>query len=349
MNEKMNMSMEIKSEWIEAFKNVFDLCEIKKSEKVIILSESSSRRVNIDIAKIALGILSIDYALLEVKSKINEGPLKVSTGASNALNGRNFTIKMLLESDVIVDLTCEGLMHSEATGKILKSGTRIMNISNENPEILCRLAPKIDMKDKVKNSLEAFRSAKNMNIKSKCGTDLTVSVKDSPIVGVWGWTNRPGTLAHWPGGLVACFPGENTTNGTIVFSPGDINLTFKKYFESEVKCIVRNDFITEVQGKSLDAKLMRQYFESFNDANTYAVSHVGWGLNSEARYEAISMYEKHEINGTELRVIEGNFLFSTGANEFANRFTEGHFDLPMMDCLIELDGAAIVKDGKIFC
>ena len=349
MNEKMNMSMEIKSEWIEAFKNVFDLCEIKKSEKVIILSESSSRRVNIEITKIALGILSIDYTLLEVKSKMNEGPLKVSTGASNALTGRNFTIKMLLESDVIVDLTCEGLMHSEATGKILKSGTRIMNISNESPEILCRLAPKIDMKDKVKNSLEAFRSAKNMNIKSECGTDLTVSVKSSPIVGVWGWTNRPGTLAHWPGGLVACFPGENTTNGTIVFSPGDINLTFKKYFESEVKCIVRNDFITEVQGKSLDAKLMRQYFESFKDANTYAVSHVGWGLNSEARYEAISMYEKHEINGTELRVIEGNFLFSTGANEFANRFTEGHFDLPMMDCLIELDGEVIVKDGKIFC
>ena len=97
MNEKMNMSMEIKSEWIEAFKNVFDLCEIKKSEKVIILSESSSRRVNIEIAKIALGILSIDYTLLEVKSEMNEGPLKVSTGASNALNGRDFTIKMLLQ------------------------------------------------------------------------------------------------------------------------------------------------------------------------------------------------------------------------------------------------------------
>ena len=343
------MPMEIKSEWIEAFKNVFDLCEIKKSEKVIILSESLSRRVNIEIAKIALGILSIDYTLLEVKSKMNEGPLKVSTGASNALNGRNFTIKMLLESDVIVDLTCEGLMHSEATGKILKSGTRIMNISNESPEILCRLAPKTDMKEKVKNSLKAFRSAKNMNIKSQWGTDLIVSIKGSPTVGVWGWTNRPGTLAHWPGGLVACFPGKNSTNGTIVFSPGDINLTFKKYFESEVKCIVRNDFITEVQGKSLDAKLMRQYFESFDDANTYAVSHVGWGLNSEARYEAISMYEKHEINGTELRVLEGKFLFSTGANEFAGRFTEGHFDMPMMDCDISLDDFRFITAGKLKC
>ena len=46
-----------------------------------------------------------------------------------------FHRKNASESDVIVDLTREGLMHSEATGKILKSGTRIMNISNESPEI----------------------------------------------------------------------------------------------------------------------------------------------------------------------------------------------------------------------
>ena len=35
MNEKMNMSMEIKSEWIEAFKNVFDLCEIKRVKRLL--------------------------------------------------------------------------------------------------------------------------------------------------------------------------------------------------------------------------------------------------------------------------------------------------------------------------
>ncbi len=343
------MPMEIKSEWIEAFTHVFNLCEIQKSENVIILTESASRFINIDIAKIALGALSINYTILEVKSQVPEGPLKVSTGASNALDGRDFTTKLLLESDVIIDLTVEGLMHSEATGRILKSGTRIMTISNETPEILCRLIPKIDIKEKVSSSVKAFRSANEMKVKSGNGTNLTVNITDAPVVGVWGWTSKPGTLAHWPGGLVACFPGEKTSNGVIVFAPGDINLTFKKYFEAEVKCIIKDDFITEVQGNSLDAKIMRQYFESFNDINTYAISHVGWGLNPDARYEAISMYEKNQINGTELRVLEGNFLFSTGANEFANRYTEGHFDLPMKECSIELDGSVVVCDGKIFC
>jgi 2,5-dihydroxypyridine 5,6-dioxygenase len=49
-----------------------------------------------------------------------------------------------------------------------------------------------------------------------------------------------------------------------------------------------------------------------------------------------------------LRALAGNFLFSTGANEFANRYTEGHFDLPMMDCTITLDGQKMV-DGGVIC
>ena len=57
--------------------------------------------------------------------------------------------------------------------------------------------------------------------------------------------------------------------------------------------------------------------------------HVGFGMNPGARYEALSMYDQRDTNGTELRAVSGNFLFSTGANEFAGRYTAGHFDLPM--------------------
>ena len=88
-------------------------------------------------------------------------------------------------------------------------------------------------------------------------------------------------------------------------------------------------------------------FKSFNDKNSYATSHVGWGLNNKARYEALTMYDKSELNGTELRALSGCFLYSTGANEFANRYTDGHFDLPMMDCTISLDDEVVVKNGLV--
>ena len=74
---------------------------------------------------------------------------------------------------------------------------------------------------------------------------------------------------------------------------------------------------------------------------------MGCGLNDKARYEALMMYDKDDTNGTELRVLAGNFLFSTGANEHADRFTLGHFDLPMLGCTIKLDNSTVVEDGKL--
>ena len=49
----------------------------------------------------------------------------------------------------------------------------------------------------------------------------------------------------------------------------------------------------------------------------------------------------------ELRAFAGNFLYSTGANEVAKRFTQGHFDLPMRNCTVQLDGVTVVDAGKV--
>ena len=94
-------------------------------------------------------------------------------------------------------------------------------------------------------------------------------------------------------------------------------------------------------------QLTRRYFAAWGDREAYATSHVGWGMNPLARYEALSMYDQRDTNGTEIRAVAGNFLFSTGANEFAGRYTAGHFDLPVMRTTITVDGAVVVKDGVV--
>ena len=53
------------------------------------------------------------------------------------------------------------------------------------------------------------------------------------------------------------------------------------------------------------------------------------------------------VNGTELRAFAGNFLYSTGANESAKRFTACHFDYPLRDCSVELDGTKVVDRGRL--
>jgi len=325
------------SSWLNAFINVLDRCSISSSETVVVLAEKQSRPILVDLAEGALAHLNKrHYRLVLPTPKQLDGPLVRSSGASLALTDQMSAVNALCAADVVVDLTVEGLMHAKETESILKSGTRILNISNEHPEVLSRLVPDDSMKDTVKHAVKQIRDANIMSVTSNDGTDLRVDLTGAATVGVW----------DWPGGLVVSFPSENTVNGRLVLAPGDLNLTFKRYIESAVTLTLENDYVTNIEGTGADCALMKTYLADFKDPRAYATSHVGWGLNSAARYEAMSLYDKADTNGTELRAVAGNFLYSTGANEFANRFTRGHFDLPIMNCTIALDDSVVVEDGK---
>lgn len=338
----------IEPAWIDAFAEVFALCKITVDEQVVILSETQSRALNVHLAELALASLGLQYYHLQVPTpRVPTGPIIRSSGASMALTGQTGAVAALAASDVVIDLTVEGLMHAAETGTILKAGARIMNVSNEHPDALARTVPTPDLKDRAKDGVARCRAAKEMTICSDAGTDLTVAMNGAATVGVWGWTDRPGTLAHWPGGIIVSFPKAGSVNGRMAYQPGDMNLTFKRYFDSIVDLTLEADYVTKIEGTGTDAALMRDYYASFGERAAYATSHVGWGFNPGARYEALTMYDQRETNGTELRAVAGNFLYSTGANEFAGRFTRGHFDLPMMGCDIALDGELVVEKGRL--
>jgi 2,5-dihydroxypyridine 5,6-dioxygenase len=270
-----------------------------------------------------------------------------STGASEAIGRLEPVIAALGQSGFVVDCTVEGLMHAPETPAILKAGARILVVSNEHPEALERMMPDPALETRVRAAVKQVRQARRMTVTSPAGTALSVDLEGASTVGVWGWTDRPGTLAHWPGGVVVSFPRAGAVSGRLVLSRGDVNLTFKRYLDSEVRLSLEADYVTRVDGDGIDAGLMRRYLAAWGDPEAYAVSHVGYGLNDRARYEALAMYGRRDTNGTELRAVAGNFLFSTGANEFAGRFTAGHFDLPVMGTTITLDGRVIVEGGRI--
>jgi len=338
----------IESGWLDAFVQVFERCAMKPGEDIVLLSETQSRPLTLHLAELALGRMGLPWAAIRVPTPPpSAGPVIRSTGGCQALNGQGWATRALASADVVVDLTLEGLMHAPQTPEILKGGARIMTVSNEHPEALARTVPTDDLRAYARDAVKQCRAAKEMVVRSDAGTDLRIAMEGAATVGVWGWTDRPGTLAHWPGGIVVSFPRAGSVNGRLAYRPGDINLTFKRYFDSAVDLVLEDDYVTRVEGTGTDAFLMRDYLRSFAEPEAYATSHVGWGFNSGARYEALTMYDRRDTNGTELRAVPGNFLYSTGANEFANRFTRGHFDLPMMGCDIALDGVHVVKRGRL--
>ena len=342
------LSDRIEAKWIEAFCEVFERCAVKAGDTAAILSETQSRALNVHLAELALSRLGARPFHVIVPTPRNSHPVPVrSTGASEAIKRLAPVVSALQQAGFVVDLTIEGLMHAKETPEILKAGARILVISNEHPEALERMAPDTKLETRVRAAARMLRASRRMHVSSSAGTDLDVDMVGASSVGVWGFTDRPGTLAHWPGGLVVSFPKSGTVNGELVMRPGDINLTFKRYLTSQVKMTLKDDYVTALEGEGIDAALMRGYIAAWGDREAYSVSHVGFGMNPAARYEALSMYDQRDTNGTELRAVCGNFLFSTGANEFAGRYTAGHFDLPMMGTTIALDGVAVVREGVL--
>jgi 2,5-dihydroxypyridine 5,6-dioxygenase len=338
----------VEAKWIESFASVFRLCGVATDEPVRILSETQSRPLNVHIAELALLRLGACPFHIVVPTPRQNAPVPVrSTGASQALRRIEPLVKALRGPGLLVDLTVEGLLHAPELPEILASGARVMMISNEHPDVLERLPPDPCLMQKVKLGIGMLRQAREMRVTSRAGTDLVVALEGARTGGVWGWTDRPGTVAHWPGGLCLAFPKAGSVDGTLVLAPGDANLTFKRYVEADVRLTIERDYITGIGGNNLDAELMRDHLSAWNEPDAYAVSHVGFGLNPRARWDAMVMYDKRDINGTELRVFSGNFLFSTGANEAAGRFGQGHFDLPLRHCTLALDGKPVVVEGKL--
>jgi 2,5-dihydroxypyridine 5,6-dioxygenase len=338
----------IEAKWIDAFCEIFERCAVKPGDTAAILSETQSRALNVQLAELALARLGARAFHIVVPTPRNRHAVPVrSTGASEAIGGLGPVVGALQQAGFVVDCTVEGLMHARETPDILKAGARILNISNEHPEALERMVPDPALEQRVRAAVKLLRGTKRMRVTSAAGSDLTVEMAGASTVGVWGWTDRPGTLAHWPGGIVVSFPKPGTINGTLVMAPGDINLTFKRYLTAPIRLTLKDDYIVDLQGEGADAMMMRSYLAAWGDREAYAVSHVGWGMNPGARYEALTMYDQRDTNGTELRAVSGNFLFSTGANEFAGRYTAGHFDLPMMGTTIDLDGLAVTKAGVL--
>lgn len=334
--------------WIDAFETLIRRCGVQAGDTIAVLCETQSRPMLPVLARLAAARVGVQAFVLTLPTlPAQSGPIIRSTGASTAIDGMGPVVQALGASTLVLDCTVEGLMHAPELGAILKAGARVVYVSNEHPEALCRLLPTDGLEPLVKEHTKRLRAAKRMTVQSDAGTDLRISLEGAVVGGNWGTTTRPGTMTHWPGGLVLAFPAAGSVNGRLVLNAGDVNLTFKRYIEQPITLTIENDYVTQIDGAGVDAQLMRDYMAAWGDKEAYAVSHVGYGLNHQARWDSMAMFDKSDFNGTELRAVAGNFLYSTGANEIAKRYTLGHFDLPMKECTLALDGTCVVERGRV--
>jgi 2,5-dihydroxypyridine 5,6-dioxygenase len=355
----MTYPIRLEPHWIDCFEALLRRCALQSGETVAILSETQSRPELLEAlrhacARINAQAFTITLPTLPASTQ-PPTPIIRSTGASTAIAGIAPVVSALAACHLVIDCTVEGLMHAPELPAILKGNgavqPRVIYISNEHPEALCRLLPDDALEQAVKAHSKRLRGVKKMHVTSAAGTDLHIALDGAPSGGNWGYTAKPGTMTHFPGGLVLAFPKAGSVSGRLVLGTGDVNLAFKRYIEQPISLTIENDHISNIEGAGVDAQLMREYLAAWEARDghraAYAVSHVGYGLNPAARFDSMAMFDKRDFNGTELRCAAGSFLYSTGANETAGRYTLGHFDLPMKHCTVSLDDVVVVRDGVV--
>lgn len=328
----------------QLFAKQFALCALKPEETVAVIAEIGHKRAHVEAAVHAAQQLGAAVVLLEAPSLSHPELPPYHEDA----RGVGALIAAAAECDFVVDLTVGGLIHSDVRTRITGKGKRMLFVA-EGADVLERLTGDDVVRERVEAGAGVLRAGRTLHVTSEAGTDLRadVSAEDLPITKQWGYVDEPGRWDHWPSGFVACFPRDRSAQGRIVLQPGDILVPWIRAVQDPVRLEIKDGYIVALEGDGAEAFLLRDYLESWNDPEVWAVSHMGWGVHPAARFAAIDVYPPRSLFGQEFRSAEGNFMWSTGSNRFANRFTPAHLDIPMRGCTVRVDEQVVVDAGRL--
>ena len=328
------------------YRREFELCKLAKGDTVAIVSDLGTRREYINAAFAAAEELGADIYEMCVNSI--PGWTKVGVPTIGQCKG---TLEALSQADMIVIFHVP--LFARWLRTVMDKGVRVLMIIDAPDELEQLMAPP-GLKEACKYAESLYVKTRKVRVTSDAGTDLAFECGEYPVMTQWGYADEKGHFDHWGAGHLHTFPNEGSASGTVVMQPGDvIILPYCRYVADPVRLEIREGHITKIEG-GLDAKLMRDWLSdgksSDTDRDPFAVSHLGWGLNPQARWYAIALNgDEPERQRAAMRVFPGNFLFSTGPNSQGGgkRTTRGHYDVPMRDCTIALDGEVVVDKGRI--
>lgn len=336
------------ADMVRAWTHVLTLSNLQPKQVVTILTSQTTHPQTLSTAIIAASNLGATVNRLDlspVNAQFAHSRDSLAYLGTTPLTGNRPAIAALKESDLVLDLMT--LLFSPEQAEILEGGTKIL-LAVEPPEVLVRLLPSLEDKARVDASAALLQGAKEMRVTSRAGTDLRLPMGEFPVIKEYGFVDEPGRWDHWPSGFSLTFPNEGQASGRVVLDRGDILLPMKTYINTPIEMIVEKGYVTSIKG-DVDADLLNDYMETFDDREAYAISHIGWGQQKRARWSTLGLYDREETIGMDARAFEGNFLFSMGPNNEVggSRTTACHIDIPMRNCTVLLDGQEVVREGKV--
>ena len=334
--------MGVDSDLVGLFRAQLELSALGPGQTLGVLSEGQARADYAQAFLAAAQLVGAGAVHVNVPSRPMSGTVLQNVGQT-ALAGNRPAIEALKRCDMVVDLMM--LLFSREQLEITAAGVRMLMVL-EPPEVLRRMVPTPELRRRVEHGERLLRAARTLRVTSPAGTDVRYELGQYPVMTEYGYTDTPGRWDHWPSGFLFTQGTDTGVDGTVVLDRGDIICAFRRYVQSPVTLRIAGGRVVAIEGDGLDAALLRDYMASF-DERAYAISHIGWGLNQNARWHHMAISDPQKELGMDSLAFLGNVLFSTGPNVElgGTNDTPCHVDMPLRNCTLER--RVIVANGTI--
>lgn len=323
-----------------------ELCRVAPDEMVVVYSDTAARP---ELAPALLGAASS----LGGRAALLTLPSTDAAGAGPRGMRRATVDGPLLElaksADVVVDATRRGFLHSTIQREITSTGTRVLRV-REPVDVLARLFPTAETTRLVGRSEAVLAAGDQLRLRSESGTDISIRKGSRAVQAQYGFTADRGRWDHWGTSLVAVAPLEEEAEGTLVLAPNDIvflSATVGVHVAETVKIHVAGGAVTAIEG-GRERRLLEELLRS-EDIAARRISHVGWGCDRRADWNALERYRGLDGGGADIRSFLGGVVLAFGANSDmgGENATTVHIDLAFRNMSFFVDGEQIVDEGTV--
>jgi leucyl aminopeptidase (aminopeptidase T) len=265
-----------------------------------------------------------------------------SLGRDGVNLGREMEERMMA-ANVVLAITTYSLSHTDARENANKAGTRIASMPLFLPEMFYAKGPMSADYRKIKKEsgkiADLITESNEARIKSRAGTDLSLSLQGRKGQMDVGILTEKGTWGNLPAGEAYCTPLEGTTEGKAVVPKGwftDLDesmvLTFK---HGEVASIEGGGMVGEKFSKLLSLGNSNEPYRSRRN-----VAELGIGTNPYAK-RPDNVLEAEKIRGTVHVAIGDNFHMGGAVK------ADMHEDFVIPSPTLMLDNKLVMKNGKM--
>lgn len=320
---------------VPLFTEELKLCKVKPGETVLWYAQSQFARP--------------EYAGATIAAARTLGAEAYALEASG-VEGK-FLASAFLASDLVVG---QIPLYTDAHNAALAKGTRTLMVGEPEAN-LRRLFPHPAVIRRAYAGARRMAAAKEIRVTDSAGTDFTLRKDGRKGHAQVGISDRPGMWDHWPSGLVACGPLEDSAQGIYIIQPGDIILGLRTVAQSAVRITMDKGKLTKIEGGT-DALMLREHLTRYQDvkdpngnlSDPFRIAHAGWGVEHRAQWHTMGMDSESQY---------GSVMISIGRNMFdakdensglgGKNYTAVHVDVCLRNKKLYLDGELIIDNNTI--